>query len=137
MEMWQKKISNGNLSSWTSVATSGEEPDDPGDLLQAIVPPIIAFYDSPGFMATPKTPELQGPKDVKTDRLALVVFLRQNFTAWIDGRRSFGKPWERVSDEVKWHSNQSLNRFPYLNRGEWQTAPGTEVALGHTQGRPG
>jgi hypothetical protein len=87
-------------------------------------------------MAVPSTAQLKGPKGIETDKLAQAVFLRQNFVAWVDGRRSSSKTWERVSEEIKWHSHQSLTRLPSANSGNWQTAAGTEIGLGHTHGMP-
>jgi len=135
-DLWEKQLKDGKLTPWNKTMTEGESPDDPADGLQAIIPPIIAFHDAPGFMAAPSTAQLKGPQGKETDKLALAVFLRQNFVAWIDGRRSSKGAWERVSEEVQWHSNQSLLRLPFLNGGNWQTAADTEIKLGHTQGTP-
>ncbi len=138
-ELWEGSFNNdGKDGGWIKTMSGGGEPDDPDEGLQKTSPPILAFHDAPGFMATVKDAQLKGPGGKLTSKTAVVVFLRQNFIAWIEGARGRGerKTWEPVSDEVKWHSNQSLVFYPF-GKNRWATAAeGSEIELGHTQGKP-
>jgi len=133
-EMWERELKDGKVTDWAKTANTGKEPDDPDPLLQATTPPDLAYHDAPGFMAVAKSEQFSGPGGKLTSKTAVMVFLRQNFVGWIDGRRK-NKDWEPVSDEVKWHSNQSLVRDILFTQ-SWNSTDGTEIELGHTQGIP-
>ncbi|MBI4582223.1 MAG: hypothetical protein HY718_21185, partial [Planctomycetes bacterium] len=82
--------------------------------------------------------QLEGPNRKKTSKTAVAVFLRQNFIAWIEGAPGSGKhmTWQPVSDEVKWHSTQSIVAN-LVGKARWvAVAAGSEIELGHTQGKP-
>ncbi len=113
-------------------------PDDPDIGLQKTTPPILAFHDAPGFMATANDAQLKGPEGKLTSKTAVAVFLRQNFIAWIEGELGpeKHKRWATVSDEVKWHSNQSV-RANFFSKPRWlAVADGSEIKLGHREGQP-
>ncbi len=133
-EMWEMGVQDGKLV-WKRTARTGEEPDDPVVELQLIKPPIIAYHDAPGFMASTKDAQMSGPGGQMTSKQAGGIYLRQNFVGWIDGRTKRSKDWERVSEEVTWHSNQSLMRSLFGDH-EWNSIRGTEIELGHTSGEP-
>ena len=108
-ELWEQELKDGNLTPWKKTMSVGEGPDDPDPLLQTTSPPTIAYFDAPGFMAAASDEQLQGPGGKKTSKMAVAVFMRQNFVGWIEGRGSKkDNEWKPVSDGVKWHSNQSL-----------------------------
>jgi len=137
-EVWERELKDGKVTSWSRTMLGGAEPDDPDEGLQKTTPPILAFHDAPGFMATANDAQLKGPGGKMTSKTAVFVFMRQNFIAWIEGARGSGKnrTWEVVSDEVKWHSNQSLGRNIF-DKGRWvAAAEGSEIELGHTEGQP-
>lgn len=136
-ELWERELKDGNVTPWSKIASAGVGPDDPDSLLQTIKPPIIAYHDAPGFMASAKDPQLKGPEQKMTSKTAVSVFLRQNFVGWIEGTRGSGKDkgWEQVSDTVEWHSNQSLVRDIFFSK-SWMSVDGTEISKGHTQGPP-
>jgi hypothetical protein len=140
-EIWEREIQNGQFTPWKKTISGGEGSDDPDPGLQQTTPPILAFHDAPGFYATAKDAQLSGPApNQKTSKTAVAVFLRQNFTAWIDGLRVYGQRgvWEQVSDGVKWHSHQNLVAdILGLANVRWiAAAQGCEIELGHTQGQP-
>ncbi len=153
MEVWEKEFRDHNVTSWSRTMSGGAEPDDPDEGLQKTTPPILAFHDAPGPMARASDVQLPGPGGKMTSKTAVAVFLRQNFIAWIEGARGTGKhkTWQPVSDEVKWHSNQSLvhnflgaagavgvpSRAQPVPGPWWvAAAEGCEIELGHTQGQP-
>ena len=130
--LWEKK--GAKSATWEKTMSSGGESDDPDEGLQKFALPIIAFHDAPGFMAVASSHVFSGPAYKNTNEHALAVFMRQNFIAWIDGQGSSSSGWTRVSEEVKWHSNQSLIRSS--PSAKWIAAPGNKIALGHTFGTP-
>jgi hypothetical protein len=137
-EMWERELKNGVLSAWASSIISGKEDDDPAPLAQTFKAEIIAYFDAPGLMGNGKTEQFSGPQEKLTAKRAIRVFLRQNFVGWIEGRKSkHGKSskWERVSEDVSWHSNQSLARDILFTQ-SWVPADGSEIGLGHTHGSP-
>jgi hypothetical protein len=136
-ELWERELKEGKEAPWRQTASDGEGPDDPAHDLQAIKAPIIAYYDAPGFYGGVKDTQLKGPRQTLTSKAAVQVFLRQNFVGWIDGLiGSRGhQRWERISNEIKWHSNQSLARDILITH-SWVKADGTEIELGHTEGQP-
>jgi len=136
MGLWEKELKGGKLTNWNKTMTAGSSSDDPDDLLQATTPPLLAFYDQPGIMDLAKETQLKGPQGKLTSKVAAMIFFQQNFICGIEGSRKLGSEvrWERVSEEVKWHSNQSLKRD--FKKSEWTYADGSEIALGHTQGPP-
>jgi hypothetical protein len=137
-EMWQRELKDGKVTAWKKVAADPEGPDDPDPGLVTTTPAIIAYHDAPGFMAGNKDVEFSGPANVKTSKEAVMIFLRQDFVGWIDGSSGARKhtTWKPVSDEVKWHSNQSLVRNIFSQEALWGAGEGSEIELGHTQGEP-
>lgn len=137
-EVWEKELKDGKVTAWNRTMSVDNLADDPDEGLQYIKPPILAFHDAPGFMATTNEATLKGPGNKYTSRTAAAVFLRQNFVAWVDGMRSSraNETWQRVSPEIQWHSNQSivLNIF---GKTRWLASPdGSEIGLGHSLGKP-
>jgi len=143
-EVWERELKDGKETPWTKTMSDTEGPDDPDTGVQTIVLPIIAYYDQPGFSNIDKKSDLKGPQEKLTSKKAVRVFMRQNFVGWVEGARGSGesKKWEQVSDEVKWHSNQSLLRdiffthqwTPILN--DKTDKDETDIALGHSEGQP-
>jgi len=120
------------------MVATGEEPDDPDPGLQTITRSTVAYHDAPGFTATSTDSQFMGPAEKETSPHAVYLFLRQNFTGWIDGAKGSGKrkQWLQVSDNVQWHSNQSLMRNIFSSTASWSAGDGCEIELGHTEGQP-
>jgi len=134
-ELWERVLKNGAITPWTLIVSSGEEPDDPAAGLQKIAPSVVAYHDAPGFMTGVDSETLKGPKGKTTSPRAVAVFLRQNFAGWIEGVSRSG-PWKKVSDELKWHSNQHAV-LDVLNTHRWLALmEGSEIELGHSNGAP-
>jgi len=137
-ELWQKELKDGKVTPWKLLVTVGEGPDDPDKGLVTTTKSIIAYHDAPGFMGGSKDTQFLGPSEIQTSKFAVYVFMRQNFIGWIEGATGAGKhqTWQQVSDEVKWHSNQSLVRNIFGSDRTWLAGDGCEIKLGHTQGQP-
>lgn len=137
-ELWQRELKDGEIAPWTKLIATGEEPDNPDDGLQTIASPVFAYHDAPGFMASTKDLQFKGPAQKMTSEKAVYIFMRQNFIGWVEATKGSGKrkEWQQVSDDVKWHSNQSLARNIFSKTEPWLAGEGSEIELGHTEGQP-
>jgi hypothetical protein len=136
-ETWERELKDGKETAWAKTMSDGGAPDDPDPNLQEIGTEVIAYHDAPGFYGVAKDAQLKGPQGKLTSKTAVRVFLRQNFVGWIDGKLRSKKSanWIPVSDEVKWHSNQSLLRDVFITKA-WLNTDGAEIELGHKEGKP-
>lgn len=136
-EAWQMRL-DVDPGRWVQITIGGIQPDDPDPLNQAIQPPVVAFFDSPGLIGTATTTQFKTVRGVQSDPNAVRLMLRQNFTAWVEGEVPAGggkTQWQQVSDVVDWHSNQGLTRS-LLGTPTWNSDPNTDIGLGHTSGQP-
>lgn len=118
---------------WSLVySTNGPEDDHPGPGAQLLIPPDIAFYDSPGwpYLLPRSTRRLPlGGGNLNTDD-ARQVIVQMYFVTWVEGRFApttgpympLGfSPWVKVSSDLEWCSVQALYRSD--PNADWQSTP--------------
>jgi hypothetical protein len=137
-EVWQRELIDGNITPWALVGTTGVGEDGPVPEVQYIRPPIIAYYDAPGFGNDPSSEQMGFAPGKSTSKRAAMLFLRQNFVGWVDGRaKGSAAQWRSVSDKINWHSNQYVIRAIGKIDVLWNALEkGGEIELGHTSGKP-
>jgi len=135
-EGWQMRL-DVQAGQWVKIATDGDHTDnpDPGNV-EASKLPAVAFLDTPGLMGVATTTQFKLPGGVQSDPNASRLFVRQNFTAWVEAEVlvSGARKFQQVSDTVDWHSNQGLSRSPISN--QWAPDDNVEISLGHASGPP-
>jgi hypothetical protein len=137
-ELWQRELRDGKVTPWVKLVSTGEEPDDPDPGLQTIKSALVAYHDAPGFMPGPDPALFKGPAGKMTSEKAVFIVLKQNFIGWVEGAAGSSKhrQWQQVSDDVKWHSIQSLARNIFSSTAPWLAGEGSEIEPGHNEGQP-
>jgi hypothetical protein len=135
-EGWQMRL-DVQAGQWIKIANDGVQADDPDPgNVEASKLPTVAFLNTPGLIGGATTTQFKLPGGVQSHPNAVRLFVRQNFTAWVEAEVfvSGVRMFQQVSDTVDWHSNQGLT--PGITDKKWSPDDNVEVGLGHAFGPP-